>query len=123
MRAQRGLVPALKYSDGTLKDEIIAESAIVAQFIADVKPSTLLPVSNSSSTSALQRARINFFIDTWNTKIGSFMFSMFRAASEEEKEAKSKEWVAAVHKEIEPLLENAGPFFGGSKDLTLAEVA
>jgi glutathione S-transferase len=47
---------------------------------------------------------------------------MFRAASEEEKEAKSKEWVAAVQKEIEPLLQNASPFFGGSKELTLAEV-
>jgi len=118
----RGLVPALKYSDDILEDEIITESAIVAQFIADIKPSTLLPASNSSGTSALERARINFFIDTWNTKIGSFMFSMFRAASDEEKEAKSKEWVAAVQKEIEPLLQNASPFFGGSKELTLAEV-
>jgi glutathione S-transferase len=118
----RGLVPALKYSDETLKEEIITESAIVAQFIADIKPGTLLPASNSSTTSALERARINFFVDTWNTKVGSFMFAIFRASSAEEKEAKSKEWVAAVEKEIEPLLKTANPFFGGSKDLTLAEV-
>lgn len=50
------------------------------------------------------------------------MFAIFRAASEEEKEAKSKEWVAAVEKEIEPLLQTANPYFGGSKNLTLAEV-
>lgn len=50
------------------------------------------------------------------------MFAMFRAGSEDEKEAKSKEWVAAVQKEIEPLLQNANPFFNGSSSLTLAEV-
>lgn len=50
------------------------------------------------------------------------MFSMFRAESNQEKEAKSKEWIAAVQKEIEPLLQSANPFFGGSQDLTLAEV-
>lgn len=119
---QRGLVPAIKCSAGRLHDEIITESAIVAQFLADLKPSHLLPASNSSPEAALFRARLNFFVDTWNTKIGSFMFSMFRAESHEEKEVKSKEWVAAVQKEIEPLLKTANPFFGGSKDLTLAEV-
>lgn len=107
----RGLVPALKFSDGTLKDEIITESAIVAQFLADKFPSHVLPASDSSPTAALDRARINFFIDTWNTKIGSFMFAIFRATSDEEKEAKSKEWVAAIGKEIEPLLKTANPFF------------
>ena len=50
------------------------------------------------------------------------MFAIFRSASDEEKQAKAQEWVAAVKKEIEPLLENANPFFNGSKELTLAEV-
>jgi len=118
----RGLVPAIKYTNNYLKDQIITESSIVAQFLADQHPSPLLPASNSSPTSALERAHINFFIDTWNTKIGSFMFAIFRAGSEEEKEAKSKEWVNAVAKDIEPLLKSANPFFGGSSELTLAEV-
>jgi len=118
----RGLVPALRISDDVLKDEIVTESAIVASFLADKYPGHLVPASNSSPTSALERARINFFIDTWNTKVGSFMFAIFRAGSEEEKEAKSKEWIAAVEKEIEPLLKTANPYFGGSKELTLAEV-
>jgi glutathione S-transferase len=115
-------VPALKFSGGPLHDEILTESAIVVQFLCDAHPSHLLPPSNAGPEAALFRARLNFFVDTWNTKIGSYMFSMFRADSNEEKEAKSKEWVAAVRKEIEPLLKNANPFFGGSKDLTLAEV-
>ncbi|KAF2403773.1 glutathione-S-transferas-like protein omega 1 [Trichodelitschia bisporula] len=118
----RGLVPSIKYSDGELKDEIITESAIVAQFLADLNPSHLLPASNASPTAALTRARINFFVDTWNTKIGSFMFALFRAADEGERQAKAAEWVAAVEKEIEPLLKDAGPFFGGAQKLTLAEV-
>jgi hypothetical protein len=50
------------------------------------------------------------------------MFAIFRAASEEEKQAKAQEWVSTVEKEIEPLLVDADPFFGGSKELTLAEV-
>jgi len=50
------------------------------------------------------------------------MFAIFRARSEEEKEATSKEWVSAVAKDIEPLLKSASPFFGGSSELTLAEV-
>src|SRR5215469_1841401 len=112
----------MKYSSGSLHNEIITESAIVAQFLCDSKPSHLLPASNSSAEAALFRARLNFFVDTWNTKVGSYMFSMFRAEGYEEKEAKSKEWVAAVQREIEPLLNTANPFFGGSKDLTLAEV-
>ncbi len=39
----------------------------------------------------------------------------------DEKQAKVDEWAAAVEKEIEPLLADAGPFFGGSKELTFAE--
>ena len=45
-----------------------------------------------------------------------------RAESAEEKEIKAKEYIALIEKEIEPLLANANPFFGGSKDLTFAEV-
>lgn len=47
---------------------------------------------------------------------------MYGAATEEEKEQKSQELVGAMEKEIEPLLENANPFFGGSAELTLVEV-
>jgi len=118
----RGLVPAIKYSVPDIMDEeIITESAIVAQFLCDSFPSHLLPASKESPTSALRRARVNFFVDTWSTKATSYQYQVMRAEASE-KEGKIKEWVAAIEKEIEPLLSDASPFFGGSSDLTFVEV-
>lgn len=51
------------------------------------------------------------------------MFSVLKASDEKEKEELTTKWVEAVKKEIEPLLKDAGPFFGGSRRLTLAEVS
>ena len=50
------------------------------------------------------------------------MYPILKAEGEEEKERLGAEVVEAVRKEIEPLLEGAAPFFGGSKTITLAEV-
>ncbi|KAL1600431.1 hypothetical protein SLS60_006816 [Paraconiothyrium brasiliense] len=111
----RGLVPSINFNG-----EIITESAIVSQFLADAYPSHLLPPSDSVD-GALKRARINFFVDTWTTKAGSFWFKIALEESEEEKEKLSKELVSVVNKEIEPLLQDAAPFFGGSSKLTFAE--
>lgn len=118
----RGLVPSLKISNGILNDEVITESAIVATFLADNFPdSNFYPKSHESPTSALTRARMTFFVDTWFTKVNTMLYPILRADGEE-KERLGKEVVAAVEKEIEPLLEGAGPFFGGSEVMTLAEV-
>jgi len=118
----RGLVPALKIATPALGGEhILIESQIIAQFLADIVPGVLAPASNTPQ-GAFNRARINYFIDTWNTKVGTFMFNLFRAQTMSEREVFSREWIAAVRKEIEPLLGDATPFFGGSKRLTLAEV-
>lgn len=119
---QRGLVPSIKYSNGIVNDEIITESAIVSQFLADTHPSHLLPASNDGPTAALTRARINFFVDTWFTKAGPYWFNILRKDTEEEKETLVREFIAVVEKEIEPLLKDADPYFGGSKTLTFAEV-
>jgi glutathione S-transferase len=94
---------------------------VVSQFLADAHPSHLLPPS-SSAKGALTRARINFFVDTWFSKVGSHWFQILRKDSVEEKEALAKEFLSIVEKEIEPLLKDAAPFFGGSEKLTLAEV-
>jgi len=118
----RGLVPALKIASPKLGGEhILIESQIIVQFLADAVPDRLAPPSNTPM-GAIYRARLNYFIDTWNTKIGSFMFNMFRAATTEAKEGLSREWVAAVKQEIEPLLSDAKPFYGGSNSMTLVEV-
>ncbi|KAI5367347.1 Putative glutathione S-transferase, Thioredoxin-like superfamily, glutathione Transferase family [Septoria linicola] len=118
----RGLVPSIKYTvEGVYDEEIITESAIVAQFLADSFPSHLLPGLRDSPRAPLTRARIAFFVDTWNTKVSSFWFGALLAEGEE-KEKKVDEWVKAVEKEIEPLLSDAKPFFGGSEEFTFAEV-
>ena len=119
----RGLVPTIAYSVPGLfdKEEIVTESAIVAQFLADAFPGPFLPASKESPTSALQRARINFFFDTWSNKVGSHHFSLYMASDAAAKDEIATKLVAAVEKEIEPLLANAAPFFNGSQELTLAE--
>lgn len=118
----RGLVPTIAYSvPGLFDDEIITESAIVAQFLADAFPGPFLPASKESPTSALERARINFFVDAWSTKVGSHLYPLFLASDAAAKDEIVTKIVAAVEKEIEPLLKNAAPFFNGSQELTLAE--
>ncbi|KAH9864020.1 hypothetical protein J1614_009953 [Plenodomus biglobosus] len=111
----RGVVPALEFNG-----EIITESGIVSQFLADTYPSHVLPATGTVE-GALTRARINFFVDTWFSKVGNYWFQILRQDSEEEKEKLVKDFVGIVQKEIEPLLKDVGPFFGGSSKVTLAE--
>ncbi|KAF2652687.1 glutathione-S-transferas-like protein omega 1 [Lophiostoma macrostomum CBS 122681] len=116
----RGLVPSLKFSGGALDGEILTESAVVSQFLADAYPSHLLPAAGEPG-SALKRARINFFVDTWFSKVNSYSINILRKDTQEEKEALVKEFLSIASKELEPLLKDAAPFFGGSDKLTLAE--
>lgn len=117
----RGLVPAMKYSvPGVYEDEIITESGTVSQFLADSFPSPLLPSPREDPRAPLRRARMQWAIDTWNSKLSSQQMTLLKAPAAE-KEAKVDECVAAIEKEFEPLLKDAGPFFGGSKELTFVE--
>lgn len=120
-KAQRGLVPSIKYKNEDI-DTIVTESGIVAQFLADSYPSHLLPASHASPTAALFRAKVNFFVDAYFTKVNSFLYPILKAENEDEKRQKSEEMVRALEKEIEPLLQDAAPFFGGNKQMTMAEV-
>jgi Glutathione S-transferase len=118
IHAKRGLVPSLSYNGN-----IITESGIVAQFLADAHPSHLLPQSTPVEN-ALYRARIAFFVDTFISKVVPHMWAAIRSATAEEKDAEAQALVDAAVKEIEPLLvDGKGPFFGGSDRLTLAEVS
>jgi glutathione S-transferase len=62
-------------------------------------------------------------VDTYFTKANTFYFKAFSAKTVEEAEGFAAEFVKGIVKEIEPLLEDARPFFGGSEKLTLAEVS
>ncbi|KAK1599364.1 glutathione S-transferase domain-containing protein [Colletotrichum navitas] len=112
----RGLVPSLSY-DG----EIVTESAIVSQFLADAHPSHLLPAAGSKDA-ALRRARVNFFVDTFFSKANSLLLKMQLAGSDAEVQEFAANYVDVIAKEIEPLLKDAAPYFGGSDKVTLAEV-
>ncbi|GES64645.1 glutathione S-transferase [Aspergillus terreus] len=115
----RGLVPTISYN-GT----IIAESAIVTQLLADAHPSHLLPPSNTPE-GAIKRAQVSFFVDTFGSKVLPHFFASMRSATDEERLAAAEALVAAIEKDLEPLLypkgSGSGPFFHGSEKLTLAE--
>lgn len=112
----RGLVPSLEFNG-----EILTESAVVSNFLADEFPSHLLPTSNAPG-GALARAKIAFFADTFISKVNGNFFKALFAKGDDEVEAAVKEYVEQVVKEVEPLLTNAAPFFNGSDKLTQAEV-
>ncbi|GAM89824.1 hypothetical protein ANO11243_078630 [Dothideomycetidae sp. 11243] len=119
----RGLVPSLIYNGDGLHDEILTESSVVAQFLADAYPSHLSEAATTGGPrGALTRARINFFVDTFFTKIQPAFYPMLTADNEEDKEKHAQAMVTAIKNEIEPLLKDAGAFFGGSSKLTMAEV-
>ncbi|KAF3008039.1 hypothetical protein E8E14_004791 [Neopestalotiopsis sp. 37M] len=112
----RGLVPSLAYGD-----EIITESAVVSNFLADAFPSHLVPAS-SDPQGPLTRARIAFFADTFVGKVGGHLQKANFGKTEADRAEAVENLVAAAAKELEPLLASAAPFFGGSDKLTLAEV-
>ncbi|KAI1847006.1 hypothetical protein JX266_006881 [Neoarthrinium moseri] len=112
----RGLVPVIIFND-----EVIIESAIVCQFLCDIYPSHLCPPPTTIE-GALQRARISFFTDAYWTKFHTILFRLFEAPTKVDEENVVKDAINGLVKEVEPLLKNANPFFGGSDRLTLAEV-
>ncbi|KAK3695656.1 thioredoxin-like protein [Podospora appendiculata] len=112
----RGLVPALSYNG-----EIIIESAIVSNFLADLVPGKLLPASNTPS-GALARARSALFVDAFLSKFQPALFKLFTASTDAEKDEIIETAVGSVVKEVEPRLADANPFFGGSATITQAEV-
>ncbi len=110
-------MPTLSYNG-----EIIPESAIVSQFLADAYPDKLLPPSAPGAAGALRRARVAFFVDTYFTKVQSHFFKFGAAKTDAAAEAVVDAAVAALVKEVEPLLADAKPLYGWSDHITLAEV-
>lgn len=65
---------------------------------------------------------MSFFIDTYWTKFHTTLFKLFEAPTTSDEENIITEAIDGLASEVEPLLEDAAPFFGGSQKLTLAEV-
>lgn len=102
--------------------ETIIESGIVAQFLADKYAPNHLVRESSAKDGALQRARIAIFVDAFQSKVQAHLFKIL-GATDEERPAHVDAAVQGVVKEVEPLLQDAKPFFGGSDKITLAEVS
>ncbi|KAL7783873.1 thioredoxin-like protein [Trichoderma ceciliae] len=116
----RGLVPSLSFNG-----EILTESAIIATFLADAFPTAggngVLPESTAPD-GPLKRARISFFVDAYLNKVQPAFMKSNMAKTDEDRKNALADFIAVIAKELDPLLGDAAPFFGGSSKLTLAEV-
>jgi glutathione S-transferase len=90
--------------------------------LADTYPSHLTPQSGTYE-GALKRARIAFFVDAWFSKFHNGLHRIYSAKEGGEQDGAVEEAVRGLVKEVEPLLKDAGPYFGGSGKLTMAEVS
>ncbi|KAI1765440.1 glutathione S-transferase domain-containing protein [Hypoxylon sp. FL1150] len=73
----RGLVPTIDFNG-----EILTESAVVSNFLADAYPSHLVPVSDAPG-GAFLRAKIAFFVDTFISKTNGPIFKAMWGKAEE----------------------------------------
>jgi glutathione S-transferase len=112
----RGLVPSISYNG-----DIFTESAVVSWLLADASPGRLIAASTDKG-GPQERARVNFFVDTYFTKFQSGLMKLYAAKTDEEAEPIVNEAVDKLVKELEPLLKDAKPFFGGRENIGLAEV-
>jgi glutathione S-transferase len=113
----RGLVPTLVYNG-----QVLTESALIAKFLVDSHHPTHLLKSSSELGGAMQRYNVGFFVDTYFSKVHIFFDKAVYSTTAEETAAAANEYINAVVNDIEGLLEDAGPYFGASSRLTLAEV-
>lgn len=111
-----GMVPALVY--GNL---VLTESGLICQFLADTYPSHLLKASTDAG-GAVQRFQIGQFVDTYFSKAHSLFDSTVFSNNSDTKKDMATKYVEAIARNVEPLLVDAAPFFGGSNRQTMAEV-
>lgn len=65
---------------------------------------------------------MSFFIDAYWTKFHIILFGLFEAPSKDYEERIVDKAIEGLVGEVEPLLKDTAPFWGGNKKLTLAEV-
>jgi len=113
----RGLVPTISY-----EGHIFPESAVVSHLLADLYPDKLVAASNTPA-GAIERARVEFFVDAFMTKVNSWAFKFHGVKDDAGIQGVADGLVAGAVKEVEPLLKDAKPFFGGRETPGLAEVS
>lgn len=66
---------------------------------------------------------MTIFVDTYFTKINPLMFKLVGADQGEPQAKIVDELIGLLEKEIDPLLVDTAPFFGGSQTITYVEVS
>ncbi|KAK9237961.1 thioredoxin-like protein [Lipomyces kononenkoae] len=102
-----GKVPTLKYGD-----DIIIESAITTEFVAD-----LFPEAQLIPRDPFLRAQSRLMAD----RFSEFLFPIYREVYYSGNPGSDAKIFDAIDKFL-PYLKDAKPFFGGSDHLTLAEI-
>ncbi|KAK9464635.1 thioredoxin-like protein [Lipomyces arxii] len=102
-----GKVPTLKYGD-----DILIESAITTEFVAD-----LFPEAGLISTDAFERAEGRLMADRYM----ELLFPLYRDTVFKADSTAVGKTFEAIDKFL-PFLKNANPFFGGATSITLHEI-
>ncbi len=133
-------MPIVQYTPPGVTDTFtLTESAQIVNLLTDIYPSHLLPTMPEPSSqpdlklqakakAAHFRYRMSSFVDAYFTKVNPLMFKLVGADHGEPQEKIVDEILRLLDKEIEPLLfdvdiDNRGPYFAGSKELTVVEVS
>ena len=101
----------------------MVESSIIAQFLADSVPTTHLTPRTGDAQGALVREKMAVFVETYFSRANIYYYRAIEAMTNEAADELGKRYVDAIADEVEPLLHDAKPFFGGSEKLTMAEVS
>ena len=99
------------------------ESGPIVEFLTELYPSHLTPNSGNRPADAVQHWHQRFFIDTWFSKVNPLLFKMTGASDDAARLALANNVADMIEKEIEPLLKDTAPFFGGSSSITVVEVS
>jgi hypothetical protein len=103
-------------------NEFLVESGPIVDFLIELYPSRLTPQDGTPIENGVGRWRQRFFVDTFFSKVVPLLFKISGIGDREAQMKVVGEVVGHSTKELEPLLEDAAPYFGESKTLTVVEV-
>lgn len=99
--------------------DIVVESNVISEFVADLFPQAKLRPEGHSADSVLKAARMRLFVEVWQSKIqGSILAPFFGSG---DKDAATK-IVNGLKNDIVPLLQQYGGPYVLGKEFSMADV-
>jgi glutathione S-transferase len=109
-----GKVPAMDFGG-----EIVIESNVISEFVADLFPQAHLRPEGHSADAALKAAKMRQFVEVWQSKVQGPIFAPFFGPGDKDAATKI---INGLKNDVVPLLkENGGPYVLG-KEFSMAEV-